>query len=83
MIRVEVHNQQEFEDCVKAGNIAVVIDCAVVAWDNSSVEANNNVFIRFFSALKIKAQSSVVILKHGNSEAIEGGRQLDVINDKN
>jgi hypothetical protein len=31
--------------------------------------------------LKIKAESSVVILKHNKSNTIEGGRQLDVIND--
>jgi hypothetical protein len=68
---------------VACDNSSVVAcdNSSVEACDNSSVEARGNVFIRFFSALKIKAESSVVILKHNKSNTIEGGRQLDVIND--
>jgi hypothetical protein len=40
--QIEVHSQAEFDVCVKAGNIAVVIGCYVEAWDNSSVEAWGN-----------------------------------------
>ena len=52
---------------------------SVVALENSSVEAWENAFIRFFSALKITASIGVVILKHHQSEIIEGGRQLELI----
>ena len=139
--RIEVRNQAEFDACVKLGNIAVVINCSVVAcgnssveacgnssveaqdnssveawgnssvvardnssveardnssveargnssvaacgnssvaaWDNSSVEAWGNVFLRLFSALSIKASAHVVIMKHGESKNLEGGRQLE------
>jgi len=51
----------------------------VVAWDNSTVEARDNTFIRFFSCSKITASEGVVILKHNQSDSIEGGRQLDII----
>ena len=74
------------------GNSSVVAleNSSVVAWGNSSVEARGNssvealenVFIRFFSALKIKASAGVVILKHSHSEIIEGGRQLELINEQ-
>ena len=124
--KIEVRNQKEFDDCIAEGNIAIIINCSVVAkgnssvvalenssveawgnssvealenssvvaWENSSVEARGNssveargnssvvawgnAFIRFFSALKIKASLSVVILKHNKSDAIEGGRQIDI-----
>lgn len=106
MKNIEVSNQEEFDACVRDGNIAIVINCSVeargsssvvamgnssveargnssvVARDNSSVEAWDNVFIRFFSALKIKSQLSVVILKHNKSATIDGGRQLETINDQ-
>jgi len=129
MKRIEVRSQVEFDECVNAGNIAIVIDCSVEAWGNSSVvarenssveawgnssvearenssvvargnssvearenssvvargnnsvEAWDNVFIRFFSCLKITASISVVILKHTPSASIEGGRQIDVIDE--
>jgi hypothetical protein len=54
---------------------------SVVAWGNSSVEAWENVFIRLFSALKIKASLSVVILRHNKYFSTEGGRQLDIDTD--
>ena len=98
MKKVEVKSQAEFDKCVATGNVAVVVGCSVVArdnssveatgnssvvaWDNSSVVARDHVFIRFFSALKITASLSVVILKHVQSDAIEGGRQLDFIDDE-
>ncbi len=48
----------------------------VVAWENSSVEARGNVFIRLFSALKIKASAHVVIMVHGTAKTFIGGRRL-------
>ena len=100
--RVEVRSQAEFDACIKASNIAVVIDCSVVArgnssvvaWGNSSVEARENssvearenssvvawgnVFVRWFSALKIKASFTVIIGKMGDPNGtLEGGRVLD------
>ena len=84
--RVEVRSQAEFDACIKASNIAVVIDCSVVArgnssvvaWGNSSVEAWGNVFIRWFSALKIKASFAVIIGNMGEPDGtLEGGRVLD------
>ena len=41
-IRVEVRSQIEFDACIKAGNVAIVIDCYVVACGNSSVVACGN-----------------------------------------
>jgi len=126
MEHIEVRSQAEFDACVKAGNIAVVIGCSVVAmdnssvvardnssveargnssvvamdnssvvarynssvvawdnssvvaWDNSSVVAWGDVFIRLFSALRIKASAYVTIAMHGRAKEISGGRQLPV-----
>ena len=127
--KIKVYSQSEFDACIQLGNVAIVINCSVVARDNSSVEAwgnssvlargdssvlardnssvlaldnsrveargdsrvvalgncsvvaDQNVFIRFFYALKIKASSSVVILNHKmtTTDCIEGGRILDIL----
>lgn len=49
---------------------------SVVAWGNSSVEARESVFIRLFSALKIKASAYVAIMVQGSAKELVGGRQL-------
>jgi hypothetical protein len=112
MERIEVRSQAEFDVCVRAGNIAIVIGCrvvarenssvvawenssveawgnssveawensSVVAWENSSVVASANVFVRLFSALKIKVTASVVIMIHGyGGPSIEGGNQINAV----
>ena len=88
--RIEVRNQAEFDACVSVGNIAIVIGCHVVARGSSSVEARENssvvawgnVFIRLFSALKIKISAHVVVMRYNNSMTIEGeGRELEAIID--
>jgi len=63
------------------GNSIVVArgNSKVLALGNSTVEARDNTFIRFFSCSKITASEGVVILKHNQSDSIEGGRQLDII----
>ncbi|NBV06628.1 MAG: hypothetical protein EBS06_05270 [Proteobacteria bacterium] len=53
----------------------------VVARGNSSVVARGNVFIRLFSALKIKVSAYVIVMRHNNTLPIEGGRQLEVAPD--
>ena len=89
--RVEVRSQAEFDACIKASNIAVVIGCSVVAWENSSVVARENssvvawgnssvvargnVFVRWFSALKIKASFAVIIGKMGEPDGALEGRR--------
>ncbi len=50
---------------------------SVVARENSSVVAFANVFIRLFSAFKIRATAYVTIVKQGPCSEIEGGRQLE------
>jgi hypothetical protein len=50
---------------------------SVVAWENSSVEAWGNVFVRLFSALKIKASAHVAIMRHGPAKSLDGGRVLE------
>ena len=45
-------------------------------WGNASAEASGNVFLRVFSALKIVASASVIILMHGKSESITGGQRI-------
>ena len=52
---------------------------SVEAWENSSVEAWGNVFIRLFSALKIKASISVAIMVHGAAKKIDGGNQIKAL----
>ncbi len=85
--RIEVHSQAEFDACVNLGNIAIVVGCrivargnsSVVARENSSVVAQGNVFIRLWSALKIKASAHVIIAIHGSAQSIEGGRQMKAV----
>src|SRR3990167_4215754 len=48
----------------------------VEAWESSHVEAWENVFIRLFSALKIEASASVVIMLHGKAKTITGGKKI-------
>ena len=70
------------------GNSSVVArgNSSVEAWENSSVEARGNssvvargnVFVRWFSALKIKASFAVIVGKMGEPRGVlEGGRILD------
>ena len=47
----------------------------VVAWESSHVVAWGNVFIRLFSAVKVKCAASVIVIVHGSNEAIEGGQK--------
>src|SRR3990167_6044595 len=54
----------------------------VVAWGSSHVEAWGNVFLRLFSALKITASASVVIMMHGKSTSITGGKRIKAISPK-
>ena len=65
---------------VARGNSSVVAreNSSVVARENSSVEAWENVFVRLFSALKIKASAHVAIMQHGTARSIDGGRVLEV-----
>src|SRR3990167_6887752 len=51
----------------------------VVAWGSSHVEAWGNVFLRLFSALKITASASVVIMMHGQSTSITGGKRIKAV----
>ena len=69
-IRIEVRNQAEFDACIKAGNIAVVINCSVVARENSSVEAwgNSSVVARENSSVEAWGNSSVEAW--GNSSVV-------------
>ena len=77
--RIEVHSQAEFDLCVKAGNIAIVIGCSVVAWGNSSVEArgnssvvareNSSVVARGNSSVEARENSSVVAWENSSVEA--------------
>ena len=91
-ILVEVSTQKEFDLAIQAGNIAVCLSgrfiaagtayvvargsSHVVAWGSSHVVARGNVFIRLFSALKIQASASVVILMHGQAGTISGGQHI-------
>ena len=83
--RIEVRSQDEFDACVSAGNIAIVIGCSVeardsahvVAWGSAHVVAWGSVFIRLFSAMSIKASAYVTIVKHGDAPGtITGGNVL-------
>ena len=69
----------ENSSVVARGNSSVVAweNSSVVARENSSVVARGNVFVRLFSALKIKASAHVVIMRHGKSRSPEGGRVLE------
>ncbi len=49
---------------------------SVEALENSSVVARGSVFVRLFSALRIKASAYVTIVTHGVAREIEGGRVL-------
>ena len=60
---IEVRSQEEFEACVEAGNIAVVIGCSVVARENSHVVALGN------SHVVARSNSSVVALDNSSVEA--------------
>jgi hypothetical protein len=42
-----------------------------------------NVFIRLWSALKIKASAHVAIIVHGSARSMEGGRQVDAAPEPN
>jgi hypothetical protein len=68
--RIEVRSQAEFDACVKAGNIAIVIGCFVEARGNSSVEAreNSSVVARENSSVEAWENSSVVAW--GNSSVV-------------
>ena len=61
------------------GNSSVVAwgNSSVVAWENSSVVAWGNVFVRLFSALKLKASAHVAVMLHGKAKTLEGGRHLE------
>mgnify|MGYP001617184426 CR=1 FL=1 len=61
--RIEVRSQAQFDACIKAGNIAVVIGCRVVAWGNSSVVAREN------SSVVAWGNSSVVARENSSVEA--------------
>jgi hypothetical protein len=52
---------------------------SVVARGNSSVEAWGNVFVRLFSALKVRASAHVVIMKHGKAKSVRGGVRVDAM----
>ena len=60
------------------GNSSVVAreNSSVEAWGNSSVVAWGNVFVRLFSAIKIKVSASVVVIKHAGSPDFKGGQQI-------
>ena len=62
--RIEVRSQAEFNACVEAGNIAIVIGCSVEARGNSSVEARGN------SSVVARENSSVVAWE--NSSVVAG-----------
>ena len=74
--RIEVRSQAEFNACVEAGNIAIVIGCSVEARGNSSVEAWGNVFVRLFAALKVKVSASCVVMIHGQAKSLIGGKRV-------
>ena len=69
--RIEVRSQAEFDLCVSAGNIAIVIGCSVVARENSSVEAwgNSSVEARGNSSVVARENSSVVAWGNSSVEA--------------
>ena len=52
---------------------------SVVARENSSVVARGNVFVRLFSAIKIKASANVVIMRHGKCKSISGGIKIEAV----
>jgi hypothetical protein len=69
--RIEVRSQAEFDLCIKAGNIAIVIGCSVVAWGNSSVEARENSSVVAWGNSSVEAwgNSSVVARENSSVEA--------------
>ena len=48
----------------------------VVAWESSHVVALGNAFVRLFSAIKVTASASVVIMLHGKAKSITGGKRI-------
>ena len=89
-LRVECRTIAEYEAAIKAGNIAIIFNLHVearesshvVARGSSHVEARGNVFIRLFSALKIEAAASVVVMAHGKAEKMTGGKRVKAIKPK-
>ncbi len=71
--RIEVRSQHEFDVCIAAGNVAIVIGCIVVAWENSSVEAweNSSVVARGNSSVVARENSSVVARENSSVVARE------------
>jgi hypothetical protein len=51
-------------------------NASAVLRENASAVASGNVFLRLFSALKIKATASVAIMVHGSAGSIDGGNQI-------
>lgn len=47
--------------------------------ESSSAEAYGNVFLRVFSARKIKASASAVIMMHGKAKSIIGGKRIKAV----
>ena len=69
--RIEVRSQAEFDACVGAGNVAIVIGCRIVAWENSSVEARENSSVEAWENSSVVAweNSSVVARENSSVEA--------------
>ena len=64
--RIEVHSQAQFDACVKAGNIAIVIGCHVVAWGNSSVEARESSSVVAWGNSSVVAWENSSVVAWGN-----------------
>jgi hypothetical protein len=71
--RIEVHSQAEFDACVKAGNIAVVIGCSVEARGNSSVVARGNSSVVAWENSSVEAWENSSVVAWENSSVVARG----------
>jgi hypothetical protein len=72
-IRVEVRSQAEFDACVKIGNLAIVINCSVVARENSSVVAWDNSSVEAWDNSSVEAWGNSSVEAWGNSSVVAWG----------
>jgi hypothetical protein len=64
---IEVRNQAEFDSCISDGNIAIVVNCSVVARENSSVEAWGNSSVVAWGNSSVEAWENSSVVAWGNS----------------
>ena len=64
--KIEVRSQAEFDACASDGNIAVVINCLVVARGNSSVEAQENSSVEAWGNSSVVARENSLVVAREN-----------------